>query len=55
VQIAIWTRDADNEVGKAKLLATVMDKLSEKLRPKKDACWYKAHREHKGFAAPTEG
>ena len=52
VQIAIWNRDADNEAGKEKLLATVLEKLSEKLQPKKDAYWYKAHKEHKGFAAP---
>jgi hypothetical protein len=52
VQIAIWNRDADNEAGKAKLLATILEKLSEKLQPKKDAYWYKAHKEHKGFAAP---
>ncbi|KAL5381166.1 hypothetical protein DPSP01_007420 [Paraphaeosphaeria sporulosa] len=50
VQVAIWTRDADNEVGKEKLLQTVLEKLSAELQPKKDSYWYKAHKEHKGFA-----
>lgn len=50
VQIAIWNRDAENEAGKAKLLATILEKLSERLQPKKDSYWYKAHKEHKGFA-----
>ncbi|KAF2797375.1 translation initiation factor eIF4e [Melanomma pulvis-pyrius CBS 109.77] len=52
VQIAVWNRDADNEEGKEKLLATILDKLSEELKPKKDTYWYKAHKEHKGFIAP---
>ncbi|KAF2438581.1 translation initiation factor eIF4e [Karstenula rhodostoma CBS 690.94] len=52
VQVAIWTRDADNEAGKEKLLQTILDKLSAELQPKKDSYWYKAHKEHKGFAAP---
>ncbi|KAJ4356616.1 uncharacterized protein N0V89_004652 [Didymosphaeria variabile] len=52
VQIAIWTRDADNEAGKEKLLQTILEKLSPELEPKKDSYWYKAHKEHKGFAAP---
>lgn len=50
VQIAVWNRDADNEAGREKLLAIILSKLSEELRPKKeDNYWYKAHREHKGF------
>ncbi|CBX96422.1 hypothetical protein IAQ61_005702 [Plenodomus lingam] len=50
VQIAVWNRDADNEAGKEKLLAVILEKLSEELKPKKeDNYWYKAHREHKGF------
>ncbi|KAE8848482.1 hypothetical protein PTNB73_02324 [Pyrenophora teres f. teres] len=50
VQIAVWNRDADNEEGRTKLLAVILDKLSEELRPKKeDSYWYKAHKEHKGF------
>jgi hypothetical protein len=53
VQIAVWNRDADNETGKEKLLAAILDKLSEEIRPKKDSYWYKAHKEHKGFIAPT--
>ena len=52
VQIAVWNRDADNEEGKEKLIATILDKLSEELKPKKDSYWYKAHKEHKGFIAP---
>jgi hypothetical protein len=52
VQIAVWTRDAANEAGKEKLLATILAKLSEELHPKKeDSYWYKAHNEHKGFIA----
>ncbi|KAI4932961.1 hypothetical protein J4E85_003364 [Alternaria conjuncta] len=50
VQIAVWNRDAENEDGRQKLLAVILDKLSEELRPKKeDSYWYKAHKEHKGF------
>ncbi|KAF2659636.1 translation initiation factor eIF4e [Lophiostoma macrostomum CBS 122681] len=52
VQVAVWNRDADNEVGKEKLLATILEKLSEEIQPKKDSYWYKAHKEHKGFIAP---
>jgi hypothetical protein len=52
VQIAVWTRDASNEAGKDKLLATILAKLSDELHPKKaDSYWYKAHSEHKGFIA----
>ncbi|KAF2742058.1 translation initiation factor eIF4e [Sporormia fimetaria CBS 119925] len=53
VQIAIWNRDAENEAGKEKLLAVILDKLSPELQPKKDSYWYKAHKEHKGFIAPS--
>ncbi|KAI8932210.1 hypothetical protein NX059_011088 [Plenodomus lindquistii] len=50
VQIAVWNRDADNEAGREKLLAVILEKLSDELRPKKeDSYWYKAHKEHKGF------
>jgi hypothetical protein len=50
VQIAVWNRDADNEVGKEKLLKVILEQLSEELQPKKeDSYWYKAHKEHKGF------
>ncbi|KAF9700253.1 hypothetical protein EKO04_001894 [Ascochyta lentis] len=52
VQIAVWNRDADNEAGRDKLLAVILDKLSPELQPKKeDSYWYKAHNEHKGFIA----
>ncbi|KAF2259293.1 translation initiation factor eIF4e [Lojkania enalia] len=54
VQIAVWNRDADNEAGKEKLLQTILEKLSDEVKPKKDSYWYKAHKEHKGFVAPTE-
>ncbi|KAF2703480.1 translation initiation factor eIF4e [Pleomassaria siparia CBS 279.74] len=53
VQIAVWNRDAENEEGKEKLIATILDKLSDELKPKKDSYWYKAHKEHKGFIAPS--
>jgi len=50
VQIAVWNRDADNEVGREKLLKAILEKLSPELQPKKeDSYWYKAHNEHKGF------
>ena len=50
MQIAVWNRDAENEEGRQKLLAVILEKLSEELRPKKeDSYWYKAHKEHKGF------
>ena len=53
VQIAVWNRDADNEVDREKLLQTILEKLSDELKPKDDkSYWYKAHREHKGFVAP---
>ncbi|KAF1949838.1 translation initiation factor eIF4e [Byssothecium circinans] len=54
VQIAIWTRDASNEAGKEKLLQTVLEKLSEKLVPKKDSYYYRVHKDHKAFAAPSQ-
>ncbi|KAH8725909.1 translation initiation factor eIF 4e-like domain-containing protein, partial [Phaeosphaeriaceae sp. PMI808] len=50
VQVAVWNRDGENEEGKKELLKTILEKLSEELRPKKeDSYWYKAHKEHKGF------
>ncbi|KAH7371269.1 translation initiation factor eIF 4e-like domain-containing protein [Pyrenochaeta sp. MPI-SDFR-AT-0127] len=50
VQIAVWNRDAENEAGREKLLAIILEKLSPELQPKKeDSYWYKAHKEHKGF------
>lgn len=53
VQVAVWNRDADNEAGREKLLQVILEKLSDELKPKDDkSYWYKAHREHKGFAAP---
>ncbi|KAJ4339154.1 hypothetical protein N0V95_007839 [Ascochyta clinopodiicola] len=55
VQIAVWNRDADNETGREKLLAVILEKLSPELQPKKeDSYWYKAHNEHKGFIAQEE-
>ncbi|KAF2011561.1 translation initiation factor eIF4e [Aaosphaeria arxii CBS 175.79] len=51
VQIAVWNRDADNEAGREKLLAAIIEKLSDDIKPQ-DSYWYKAHREHKGFVAP---
>jgi hypothetical protein len=41
VQIAVWNRDAENEVGREKLLAVILEKLSDELRPKKEGSyWY---------------
>ncbi|KAF2126657.1 translation initiation factor eIF4e [Dothidotthia symphoricarpi CBS 119687] len=55
VQVAVWTRDAENEAGKAKLLAVILDKLSPELQPKKEGSyWYKAHKEHAGFVEPGQ-
>ncbi|KAF2202789.1 translation initiation factor eIF4e [Delitschia confertaspora ATCC 74209] len=50
VQIAIWNRDADNEAGIQRLLETVLEELSEEVKPRrKEEYWYKAHKAHKGF------
>ncbi|KAF2252227.1 translation initiation factor eIF4e [Trematosphaeria pertusa] len=58
VQILVWTRDADNEAGKERLLATIVDKISEELKPKNQKdYWYKPHIMHTDFqqdaAAPS--
>ncbi|ORY19512.1 translation initiation factor eIF 4e-like domain-containing protein [Clohesyomyces aquaticus] len=53
VQIAVWNRDADNKEGIEKLLKVILEKLSEECRPQQDQCWYKAHKEHKGYVAPA--
>ncbi|KAF2112950.1 translation initiation factor eIF 4e-like domain-containing protein [Lophiotrema nucula] len=54
VQIAVWNRDSDNQGGIDKLLAAILDKLSAEVKPKEGSYWYKAHKEHKGFIAPSE-
>lgn len=54
VQIAVWNRDSDNEGGREKLLQTIMDKLSDELKPKSGSYYYKAHKDHQGFVQPSK-
>lgn len=47
--VQIWNRDADHEAGIQRILKTVMDGVSEELKPKEGSYYYKKHNEHAAF------
>ncbi|KAF2863144.1 translation initiation factor eIF4e [Piedraia hortae CBS 480.64] len=53
--IQIWNRDGDHQAGIDAILRTVLLNLSEGLMPRDGSYYYKRHREHAGFAAPSGG
>lgn len=48
--ITIWNRDGDNEKTKEGILAVVLEKVSEPLKPLPKNYYYKKHSEHAGFS-----
>ncbi|KAK4999027.1 hypothetical protein LTR60_007617, partial [Cryomyces antarcticus] len=53
VLVSVWNRDADHMAGVQEVLRTVLEGLSEEIRPKSEsAYYYRKHAEHKGFKAP---
>ena len=54
--IQIWNRDATHTHGINRILELVMSNISDELKPKESACYYKKHAEHSGFhSSPTDG
>jgi hypothetical protein len=54
--VQIWNRDGDHTEGVEGILETVMENLSEELKPREGSYYYKKHSEHAGFtAAPGSG
>lgn len=48
--IQIWNRDGEHTEGVARILSTVLENLSEELKPKSEGSfYYKKHNEHSGF------
>lgn len=51
--IQVWNRDGEHEEGIGRILAAVLEGLSENLRPKNGTFYYKKHSEHAGFTGAT--
>lgn len=51
--VQVWNRDGGHEEGIRRVLETVVEGLSEELRPREGSYYYKKHSEHAGFAAPA--
>ena len=47
--VQIWNRDGAHEEGVQALLDTVLEGLSQELRPREGSYYYKKHNEHAGF------
>ncbi|TKA73073.1 hypothetical protein B0A49_02156 [Cryomyces minteri] len=53
VLVSVWNRDAGHVAGVQEVLRTVLEGLSEEIRPKSEsAYYYRKHAEHNGFKAP---
>ncbi|UNI19045.1 hypothetical protein JDV02_005265 [Purpureocillium takamizusanense] len=52
--ITVWHRDSSKQASIDGMLACVMDELPPELRPKPDNYFYKRHRDHAGFKAPSD-
>ena len=53
--VQIWNRDGEHQQGIDAIAETVMENLSEELKPREGSYYYKKHSEHAGFAAPLSG
>ncbi|KAK4505535.1 hypothetical protein PRZ48_003498 [Zasmidium cellare] len=49
--VQIWNRDGDHEAGIQRILKTVVEGISEELKPKEGSYYYKKHNEHAAFGA----
>lgn len=47
--VQIWNRDGGHEVGTERIVKTVLEGLSEQLKPREGTYYYKKHNEHAGF------
>ena len=52
--VQIWNRDGEHKEGIDEILATVLENLSEELRPREGSFYYKRHNEHAGFTGSVE-
>ena len=53
--VQIWNRDGDHKAGVESVLETVLENLSQELRPREGSYYYKKHNEHAGFTGETTG
>ena len=51
--VQVWNRDGEHQEGIDAIAETVMENLSEELKPREGSYYYKKHSEHAGFAAPV--
>ncbi|EME47353.1 hypothetical protein DOTSEDRAFT_69325 [Dothistroma septosporum NZE10] len=52
--VQIWNRDGDHEAGTERIAKTVLEGLSEELKPREGCYYYKKHNEHAGFGGRTD-
>lgn len=50
--VQIWNRDGSHEAGIERIVQTVLDGISEEMKPREGSYYYKKHNEHAGFANP---
>ncbi|KAK4546350.1 hypothetical protein LTR36_002027 [Oleoguttula mirabilis] len=50
--VQVWNRDGEHQEGIDAISETVLENLSEELRPREGSYYYKKHSEHSGFAVP---
>lgn len=50
--VQIWNRDGSHEAGIERIAQTVLEGISEIMRPREGSYYYKKHDEHAGFASP---
>ena len=51
--VQIWNRDGDHVAGTETIAKTVLEGLSEELKPREGTYYYKKHNEHAGFGGQT--
>ena len=47
--VQIWNRDGEHQEGIERMLSTVLENLSEEIKPREGSYYYKKHSEHAGF------
>lgn len=52
--VQIWNRDGEHKEGVDRILSTVLENLSEELRPREGSYYYKKHSEHSGFTGKAD-
>lgn len=51
ININIWNRDGDHEIGIKNVLKVVLENLPAHLAPKESSYYYKRHADHAGFSS----